>query len=72
MSDQGLESEYVFRLRIRHKQWIGKADPSGFGVSYFYSNDTERIKNEQIRRRGWGDRAVVQHWDGKKWEKGWK
>ena len=44
----------TYRIRYRYRQWVGKPDPSGFGIGLVYSDDCEWIhsKAAELHRRG--------------------
>lgn len=39
-----------YRLRVVAPAWTGKPDPSGFGVSYTYSDDVSWLHEHAMRR----------------------
>jgi len=47
-------SDKKYRIYYIHEHWVGKADPTGTGKSYLYSNDPGYITEQclQLKRKG--------------------
>ena len=49
----------AYRVRYRHAQWVGKADPSGFGLSFIYSNDPSWLHEQALKLKAKGCSPVA-------------
>jgi len=64
------EETKKYRLHVQYQSWIGKADPSGFGKYFIYSDDPDWIFREALLRTREGDKVLAtQKRVGKRWIK---